>query len=291
VADPTDHLEAHVLIESPEDSSVDLLQQSTGLSKQRIKHAMTQGAVWITRGRSTQRLRRAKRALRVGDEIHLYYDARILAEIPPEPTLIADVGGYSVWSKPCGLRSQGSKWGDHCTLVRWAERHLQPQRSAFTVHRLDRAANGLMLVAHSRSIAAALSALFQKREIEKRYRALVAGDFSEQPDPIRLERPIDGRKATSEFSLLQVIDDGSRSLVDVRIETGRKHQIRRHLAELGYPIIGDRLYGVGEEDGVDLQLTAYLLAFRCPVNDERVQYRLPAGVPDRGDKRTQSAMR
>ena len=281
MSDPADHIEAHVLIESPEDSSVDLLQRATGLSKQRIKLAMTQGAVWITRGRNTQRLRRAKRVLRVGDEIHLYYDAGILAEIPPEPTLIADVGAYSVWNKPCGLRSQGSKWGDHCTLVRWAERHLQPERSAFTVHRLDRAANGLILVAHSKSIAAALSALFQKREVEKRYQALVAGDFSEQPDPVRLERPIDEKEAISEFSLLQVIDDGSRSLVDVRIETGRKHQVRRHLAELGYPIIGDRLYGTGEQDGVDLQLTAYLLAFHCPVNDERVQYRLQTGDPDR----------
>ena len=273
--DPNDHIEAHVLIESSEDSTVDLLQRVTGLSKQRIKLAMTQGAVWITRGRDTQRLRRAKRALRVGDKVHLYYDAKILAETPPEPTLIADVGGYSVWHKPCGLRSQGSKWGDHCTLVRWAERHLQPERSAFTIHRLDRAANGLMLVAHSKSIAAALSVLFRKREVEKRYRAVVAGDFSGQPNPVRVEQPIDGKEAMSEISLLQLSDDGDRSLVDVRIETGRKHQVRRHLVELGHPIIGDRLYGTGNEDGVDLQLTAYLLAFHCPVKDERVEYRLP----------------
>ena len=53
-----------------------------------------------------------------------------------------------------------------------------------------------------------------------------------------------------------------------------KHQIRRHLVELGHPVIGDRLYGTGEADGVDLQLTAYLLAFQCPVNDEPVEYRL-----------------
>lgn len=270
----TDHAEVHVVIESPDDSAVDVLQEATGLSKQRIKLAMSQGAVWVTRGRNTRRLRRVKRALSVGDEVHLYYDAGILAEIPPEPALIADVAAYSVWRKPCGLRSQGSKWGDHCTVVRWAERHLRPERPAFTVHRLDRAANGLILVAHSRSIAAILSALFRDRKMEKRYRAVVAGDFSGQPNPVRVELPIGDRESISEISWLQTSDDRSRSLVDVTIETGRKHQIRRHLADLGYPILGDRLYGAGETDGVDLQLTAYLLAFHCPVAGEQVEYRL-----------------
>ena len=274
MSEATDHIEMHVLIESTEDGPVELLQRATGLPKQRIKLAMTQGAVWLTRGRNTRRLRRAKRSLQVGDELHLYYDAEVLAEIPVEPTLVADVGGYSVWRKPYGLRSQGSKWGDHCTVVRWAERHLQPERPAFTVHRLDRAANGLILVAHSKTIAAALSELFQKRAVEKRYLALVAGDFSLQPNPLRVDQPIDGKEALSEISMQQVSSDGERSLLDVRIETGRKHQIRRHLADLGHPVIGDRLYGAGVEDGVDLQLTAYLLAFHCPVKDRRVEYRL-----------------
>jgi len=269
----SDKIEVHVKIESPDDVPIDLLQKATGLSKQRIKLAMTQGAVWMTRGRNTQRLRRAKRALRAGDEVHLYYDAEILAEVPVEPTLIADVGKYSVWCKPYGLRSQGSKWGDHCTVGRWAERHLQPERPAFTVHRLDRAASGLILLAHTKTMAAALSELFRNRQVEKGYRALVAGDFSDQPNPLRVEEPIDEKEAISEFSLQQVNEDG-RSLVDVRIETGRKHQIRRHLADLGHPVIGDRMYGAGEKDDVDLQLTAYLLAFHCPVKGERVEYRL-----------------
>ena len=70
-------------------------------------------------------------------------------------------------------------------------------------------------------------------------------------------------------------NDPSRSLLDIRIETGRKHQIRKHLAELGFPIRGDRLYGSGIEDGVDLQLTACSLAFECPVRHQPVQYSLP----------------
>jgi len=235
--------------------------------------AMTQGAVWLSRGRNTQRLRRAKRLLQVGDELHLYYDAKILADVPAEPRLIADVGTYSVWHKPYGLRSQGSKWGDHCTLVRWAERNLQPERPAFTVHRLDRAANGLMLIAHSKSTAAALSSLFRDREVEKRYCAIVAGDFSAQPNPLRVDEPIDGKPAVSIFEHSELIADGKRSVVDVCIESGRKHQIRRHLADLGHPVIGDRLYGSGSDDGMDLQLTACLLAFQCPVSGERVEYR------------------
>jgi len=270
---PTDRQEQHVVVESPADNAVDLLQRASGISKQGIKAAMTKGAVWLTRGRNTQRLRRAKRKLCVGDEIHLYYDPNVLGQIPPEPELIADVGAYSVWNKPYGLRSQGSKWGDHCTVTRWAERYLAPERPAFTVHRLDRAANGLILVAHTRTIAAALSELFASRQVEKRYAAWVVGDFSEQPTPVRVEEPIDGKDAASEFSFVR--HEAGRSLVDVRIETGRKHQVRRHLADFGYPIVGDRLFGAGAKDGTDLQLTAYLLAFRCPVTEVHVEYRLP----------------
>lgn len=253
---------------------MELLQQSSKLSRQEIKRAMTAGAAWITRGRTTQRLRRATRKLHAGDELHLYYDRRILAEVPPEPQLVADVGGYSVWNKPGGLRSQGSKWGDHCTLVRWAERNLVPERSAFTVHRLDRAARGLMLVAHSKRVAAALSDSFRRRAVEKRYLALVEGHFPQEPQPLNCTLPVDGKVAISEFSRLAVVDAPARSLLEVSIETGRKHQIRRHLAALGHAVVGDRLHGTAGSAGEDLQLQAFRLAFRCPINSCIVEYEL-----------------
>ena len=268
----TERSETHVEVSTDGANAVDLLHERSGLSKQQVKSAMTSGAVWITRGRKTRRLRRATRELAAGDELHLYYDPEVLAETPVAPHLVADVGDYSVWNKPCGLRSQGSRWGDHCTVSRWAERHLEPQRPAFIVHRLDRAANGLIVVAHGKRTAANLSGQFRERQVEKRYRAAVAGDLAGQAEPLLIEVPIDDKAAVSEVSLLR--SEADRSLVEVRTRTGRKHQVRRHLADAGYPIVGDRLYGTGGTDTVDLQLTASYLAFRCPVTGERVEYAL-----------------
>ena len=267
--------EVHVQATSADDTAVGLLATATDLSRNDIKAAMLKGAVWITRNTHSQRLRRATRPLQPGDRIHLYYNPRVLAEEPPEPQLVADKGEYSVWFKPRGLRSQGSKWGDHCTIMRWAEQHLEPERNAFTVHRLDLATEGLIMMAHSKAMAATLARLFQERRIIKRYRAVVGGDLSHLHEPLLLDGDIDGKAAHSELRFVEHSPDGTNSVVDVRIHTGRKHQIRRHLAELGHPVVGDRLYGTGSGDDADLQLTAYLLAFDCPVDNRPVEYRLP----------------
>lgn len=265
-------LEVHIDIASSEATAVDLLAVETGLSRQRIKQAMIKGAVWLTRGKKTNRVRRAKKTFLPGDTLHLYYDEQVLAREPLAPELIADEGAYSVWFKPYGMLSQGSKWGDHCTISRWAEQHLQPQRPAFVVHRLDRAATGLIIIAHEKRSAAALSKLFQAREVEKHYRVITHGCFPE--GDITLNSDIDGKPAISHVQRLAYDTDTDRSLLDVGIDTGRKHQIRRHLSEAGYPVTGDRLYG-DKTEKQDLQLCAVSLAFTCPVSKRPVQFLLP----------------
>ncbi len=273
--------EIHITVKNSEKTAVDLLAEATDLSKQCIKQAMQKGAVWVGNGKKIQRLRRASKKPNEGDELHFYYDEKVLAEIPPSAQLISDEGEYSIWYKPYGLRSQGSKWGDHCTINRWVEQNLLPQRPAFVVHRLDRAATGLIIIAHQKRIAAMFAKLFQERAIEKCYRVIVYGKFPDTPQALKITDDIDGRRACSQVSLLKYDAGRNRSLLAVNIETGRKHQIRRHLSGLGFPVVGDRLYagnkentdGQKEEDE-DLQLTACFLAFCCPVKQQDVQFRL-----------------
>lgn len=268
-------IERHIVIEESAASVVDKLAVATNLSRRRIKQTMQKGAIWINRGKQTRRLRRATRGVQSGDVLHIYYDEQLLAMEPLPARLIADEGDYSVWYKPYGMRSQGSRWGDHTTINRWAEQHLLPQRPAFVVHRLDRAATGLMLIAHSKRMANELASLFRERQIEKRYRVIVHGKFHDTPRPLTVNAEIDTREACSHFNLLKYDSASDRSLLDVAIETGRKHQIRRHLSGIGFPVVGDRLYGIdGGCDDEDLQLTACMLAFRCPVTHVEKKYSL-----------------
>jgi len=269
-----EQFELHLSVNDPGESAITLLATASSLSKQGIKQVMQNGAVWLSHNGNTRRLRRAKHTLHRGDELHLYYDRAIQSTVPPAPQLIADEGDYSVWYKPQGMYSQGTKWGDHCAIGRWVERHLD--RTTFTVHRLDRAATGLILLAHKKSIAAKLSALFAERKINKRYRARVNGKFPS--DPQLFDQALDGREARSHAQIIHYDTALNCSLVEVDIETGRKHQIRRHLSIAGYPIIGDRLYGCVEEgDQIkeDLQLLAYQLSFIDPTSGEEKHYCVP----------------
>ena len=265
--------EFHVDVTDPSIPAAELLKQHSGLSKQQIKQAMKKGAVWVSESNAGhKRLRRADKTLNARQQLHLYYDADVLGLQVDAAILIADEGDYSVWYKPYGMLSQGSKWGDHCTINRWVEQNHQPQRPAFIVNRLDRAAQGLMLIAHTKSSASALSDLFEKRAINKKYTALVSGSF---PEELILDSAVDEKHAVSYVSLLTYSPITKQSLVLVEIETGRKHQIRKHLSGAGFPIIGDRLYGPEVDDlTINLCLVSTYLAFNCPITGLDKSYRI-----------------
>jgi len=242
--------------ENKDDPAVELLAKNSELSKSAIKDAMAKGAVWRLIEGKPKRIRRAKTMLNPGEQLEFYYDIDILSQQPPEPQLIHREASYSVWNKPAGLLSSGSKYGDHCAINRWIERTTD--KETFIVHRLDRFATGLMVVAHNKSTAANLSDQFSKRKVEKHYEVIVEGIVGENGT---IETALDGKSAITHYRVLDTGDN--RSLLRVIIETGRKHQIRKHLAELGFPVVGDRQYG-DAATLEPLQLTACHLAFSCP---------------------------
>jgi tRNA pseudouridine32 synthase/23S rRNA pseudouridine746 synthase len=244
------------------------LAQQTGLSKGRVKLAMTHGAVLLRKSAKGkwQRLRRATSKLEAGDLIKFSYNCGLLGMTPAEVTLVADYGRYSIWLKPPGVMTQGNDWGDHCSLLRMVQLNFTSGREVFPVHRLDRDACGLVMVAHDKKAAAALSELFLQRKIHKHYRARVEGEWNQAVSLI--DSPIDGKVAVTRVE--NCIHEDDSSLLDVTIDTGRKHQIRRHLAQNGHPVRGDALYGV--KNFPALQLAAIKLSYRCPVQGRQITH-------------------
>ena len=214
----------------------------------------------------------------MSDEVHLYYNEQVLAEMPLAATLIADEGDYSVWYKPYGMYSQGSKWGDHCAIARWIELNIQPERPVFLMHRLDRATSGLMVFAHNKTMSRAITQLFENRTIKKSYIAKVTGDCSKYASGFAIREELDNKAAHSVVTFFDFDVIKNQSLVYIDLHTGRKHQIRRHLAGIGFPVVGDRLYGGGESVEDDLQLQAHKLKFDCPVTNESKMYEVPEAL-------------
>lgn len=259
----------HLTIDTDNVRVIDFLSAHTELPKARIKDALNKGAVWLhTHGRE-QRLRRATKTLRRGDKLSLYYDTDVLQREPPTPQLLADERDYSIWCKPEGMLAQGTRYGDHCALLRWCEKHFQPPRECFLIHRLDREAEGLMLIAHTKKAATVFSAMWQQHQIQKQYAVTVEGAIGAVGSAQRIDTPLDGKACTTHFTVIAFDEATARSTLAVTLITGRKHQIRRHMAELGFPVVGDYRYGRG---GEKLALRAVALAFVCPLRGVEKKY-------------------
>lgn len=155
------------------------------------------------------------------------------------------------------------------------------------VHRLDRFTSGVLLVARHDAAHRNLAAQFAGREVEKTYLALVHGRVARESG--RIEKPITrdpasrvrmtvrtgkGRAAWSEYRVRERF--GQYTLLEVRIGTGRTHQIRVHLASIGHPVAGDRLYGApAHPPRPRYFLHAWRIAFRGPSTGERLEIVAP----------------
>ena len=154
------------------------------------------------------------------------------------------------------------------------------------VHRLDRETSGLLVVARSEEAYRRLRNLMRRRALERRYKALVRGRprswrgrieapiGRDRRDPTRRSLDTDSpREAVTHFEVERML--GRRALLDVRLETGRTHQIRVHLAAIGLPVVGDPVYGVPDPLLKRQFLHAWRLAFPHPISREPVEVESP----------------
>ncbi len=226
-----------------------------------------------------RRIRRATMKLYPGDLAAIYYDPAILERSVPGAVNIFDPGAYSIWDKPPGMLSQGTLFGDHCALVRFAETRTRPNRPVFLVHRIDREASGLIILAHDKNMAAIFSKAFARGTIEKTYQVTVTGNVDKNLGPSgAIELPLDGKTAQTEFQILEYDRDLDRTRLQIKLLTGRRHQIRRHFNKVGHPVVGDPLYG-RDNKAHGMRLRASGLKFSCPLNGNLLSFE-QTQIPD-----------
>jgi 23S rRNA pseudouridine1911/1915/1917 synthase len=161
-----------------------------------------------------------------------------------------------------------------------------PERPGI-VHRLDKGTSGLLVVARSDEVHAALQSAVRQREVERVYLALAGGRLSSRTGTIdapigrasrqRHRMAVSGaapRQATTHFEVLELL--ASETYLEARLETGRTHQIRAHFAAIGHPLAGDVTYGGEEKYGLTRQfLHAHRLAFAHPVGGKAMSFTSP----------------
>jgi 23S rRNA pseudouridine1911/1915/1917 synthase len=195
-----------------------------------------------------------------------------------------------VADKPAGMAVHPSPGHSSGTLVHALLGHGLAGGEEFrpgVVHRLDSDTSGLLVVAKSVEVHRRLVAMMRQRSIDRRYVALVHGTFTadsgtiEAPvgrDPVRRKAMTIGgsapREARTHFRVVERL--GDLTLVEVRLETGRTHQIRVHFLAIGHPVAGDRTYGRRDALGLGRQfLHSGYLAFDHPMTGERIQVEAP----------------
>jgi tRNA pseudouridine32 synthase/23S rRNA pseudouridine746 synthase len=249
--------------------AIEFLLANINLSKSRLKDLMSKGGVWrVTKEGERERLRRAMTDIFVGEQLEIFYNEDLLALKPLKPELIIDEGQYSVWNKPAGMPLLGNDFGDFHSFGRAVEYTFNPNRPIFWLSAIDYEATGMVILAHSRKAAADLTTQFNPEGLkgaEVHYRCEVIGDYQGGD---RIDLDLEGEPSRSRVEKVRYDARPNRTVLDVWLETGREHQVRKQLAELGYPVIGDEEYGPENDEMEGLRLKIVELKFDCPLNGD-----------------------
>lgn len=181
------------------------------------------------------------------------------------PNIIHENSNWIIINKPAGLDSQDSR-DDRPSVVEWLQK-----RYGFSglIHRLDFGTSGAMICAKNATAAQALTKKIQAQEIQRVYQALAIG--TDLPPNGTFRSLQDGVEAITHYKVIETFLNSMH--LELRLETGRKHQIRKHLFESNHPILGDHLY---KKKGSDrLMKRPALHSFQLTIDGKTFEAPLP----------------
>ena len=257
-----------------------LQAQLKGWSRTTIKQRLQAGCVSVNGAPVT----RHDHGLAAGDVVEIHSTARKSRPGPASLKILHEDPHLIAIDKPAGLLSVGNDQETQLhalALLRHQLSRSLPSVKLWPVHRIDRDTSGVLLFATSRETREAVMARWE--EAEKTYLAVVEGC----PDPVRgtIDQPLrldekeyrmhvgahpEAKRAVTHYETEQMV--GGRSLVRIRLETGRQHQIRAHMAWLGCPVVGDPRYGTA---GPRLGLHALRLCIALPGGHRKLLLEAP----------------
>jgi 23S rRNA pseudouridine1911/1915/1917 synthase len=206
------------------------------------------------------------------------------------PQIIFEDRDIVVVDKPAGLLTIATETERARTLYAWLRaqaNNRKPPEKIFIVHRLDREASGLVVFAKTPEAKERLQDQFKDHSAGRQYVAVVEGHVTPEQFTIRshlaenaahrvYSTPLASRGKLAITHVRVIARSRSTTSLEVRLETGRKHQIRVHLADRGHPIVGDTVYGSRSKTMGRLALHGATLEFRHPRTGKPVRFESPA---------------
>lgn len=262
-----------------------LTKVMTGASRTKVKEVLTQRMVYVDNKITTQ----YNHPLKKGQLVQIIKRRNIYELRNPFVSVVYEDMFLIVVEKQVGIvttEPRGSRMNSVKKILNEYVKHKSPSFSVHTVHRLDRETSGLLLFAKNREVQQALIDNWHDYVSDRRYAAVVEGQVEKNADTI-ISWLTEGRNFTMESS---PVDNGGQqavtnyrvkkrneryTLMDLKLDTGRKNQIRVHMKDIGHPVVGDTKYGAATDPVGRVLLHAYKLEFTHPMTHEHLKLEIP----------------
>ncbi|WP_163538848.1 RluA family pseudouridine synthase [Gracilibacillus sp. YIM 98692] len=270
-------------VEKSEELLSFLLDTMSNRSRNSVKSILTRGQVFVNNKEVTKHNFR----LEPGYTVTIQKNKAAKAATFEKMKILYEDDSIIVIEKDSGLLSVATEKEKSLTAYKQLMsyvRKINAKNRVFVVHRLDRDTSGVMLFAKSEKVKQTLQSGWKDMVKERSYVALVEGTVKKHEGTITSwlkenetfkmyssQKPNDGKKAITHYKVIKA--NNNLSLLSVYLETGRKNQIRVHMADLGHPVVGDKKYGSKFNPIGRLGLHAIVLAFNHPVTGEFLRFK------------------